>query len=98
MLKALLQTNILESMTFFSLISNKKDFHLLKEEADKALVDFQNIGRNGNNEDVDNSIVFLLSGKATLVIGSIWRILGGVNVERNKKNVIWNALGNLKKG
>jgi hypothetical protein len=54
-------------MTFFSLISNKKDFHLLKEEADKALVGFQNIGRNGNNEDVDNSIVFLLSGKATLV-------------------------------
>ncbi len=57
-----------------------------KEEAEKALEGFNGfhpIGRNGTPADISNSILFLLSEKASWVTGAIWDIDGGVMAGRN---------------
>jgi len=57
-----------------------------KEEAEKALEgfnEFHPIGRNGAPSDISNSILFLLSEKASWVTGAIWDTDGGVMAGRN---------------
>ena len=57
-----------------------------KDEAEKALEDFNGfhpIGRNGSPTDISNSILFLLSEKASWVTGAIWDTDGGVMAGRN---------------
>ena len=57
-----------------------------KEEAEKALEgfnEFHPIGRNGTPSDISNSILFLLSEKASWITGAIWDTDGGVMAGRN---------------
>jgi len=57
-----------------------------KQEAEEALVGFNGfhpIGRIGEPEDIANSILFLLSDKASWVTGVIWDTDGGIMAGRN---------------
>ena len=57
-----------------------------KEEAEKALEGFNAfhpIGRIGTVKDISNTILYLLSDKATWITGVIWDIDGGVMAGRN---------------
>ena len=57
-----------------------------EKEANEALQGFHSfhpIGRNGTTTEVANTILFLLSDKASWVTGAIWDTDGGVLAGRN---------------